>query len=470
MTPSDPDPCSVPAPHIPFASSGSYPVRTGNLVRPLIDGIPTFQRIGEAVEQARCSIWLTVTFYADDFRFPDGRGGLFDVLDRAVERGVDVRVLFWRPNPESSGYGRTFPGSQENREMLRARGSRLAIRWDRAAKAYCQHQKSWIIDAGQPTETAFVGGINLTAANLGVPGHAHGAASGMEQRHDLYVELAGPCATDVHHNFVQRWNEASERAQEDGSWGDRAATPLPFPAQPSATRGESLAQVQRMVSPGRYADTTPTPGGTAYDIAHGERSILEQYVRAIDAARRSIYIENQSLPVPEIADRIAAALERGVAVVYLAPADPENHVRIARRNPDRRLFFESVEALGKHENFTLAGLSAPGGKSAPISVYVHAKIMIVDDAWATLGSCNLHANSLFGHTEMNVSVWDPHAVRALRCRLFAEHIGRDTADLDDRTALHLYRQTAIDNRRRMEKGLASWRGLAIALNVFDYGR
>ena len=265
---------------VPPVSCGSYPLRPGNLVRPLIDGVPAFRRIGEAIEGAQRSVWLTVTFYAGDFRFPDGRGSLFDVLDRAVSRGVDVKALFWRHNAESSGYGRTFSGSPADRAMLRTRGSRVGIRWDRAPGAYCQHQKSWIIDAGEPTETAFVGGINLTAANLGVPGHAPSHVgtddAGGEQRHDLYVELTGPCATDVRHNFVQRWNEASEREEADGIWGEHASASLPFPTRASAERGKSLAQVQRMVPRERYADGTPAPGGAAYDIASGERSILKQ--------------------------------------------------------------------------------------------------------------------------------------------------------------------------------------------------
>ena len=45
------------------------------------------------------------------------------------------------------------------------------------------------------------------------------AATATSQDHDAYVEIAGPCATDVHHNFVQRWNEASERHQDDGLFG-----------------------------------------------------------------------------------------------------------------------------------------------------------------------------------------------------------------------------------------------------------
>src|SRR5580658_10343064 len=89
---------------VPPASSGSYPVRRANLVRPLVDGVAAFRRIGEAIDHARHGIWLTVAFYAEDFSFPDGRGNLFDVLERATSRGLDVRVLFWRPNAESRGY------------------------------------------------------------------------------------------------------------------------------------------------------------------------------------------------------------------------------------------------------------------------------------------------------------------------------------------------------------------------------
>ena len=66
---------------------------------------------------------------------------------------------------------------------------------------------------------------------------------------------------------------------------------------------------------------------------------------------------------------------------------------------------------------------------------VHSKVMLVDDAWGTIGSCNLHAGSLFRNTEMNVSFWDPACVRALRCELLAEHLGEETRHLDDLAAL-----------------------------------
>ena len=117
---------------IPHAAGGSYPLRAGNAVRPWVDGVPAFRRIGEAIEAARRSLWLTVAFFRPDFRMPDSRQSLFEVLDRAAARGLDVRVIFWRPNPEFSGEGGTFPGSPDDRRMLEERGSRFRARWDRA--------------------------------------------------------------------------------------------------------------------------------------------------------------------------------------------------------------------------------------------------------------------------------------------------------------------------------------------------
>ena len=46
------------------------------------------------------------------------------------------------------------------------------------------------------------------------------------------------------------------------------------------------------------------------------------------------------------------------------------------------------------------GTIGPPGRRHP-RVYVHAKIAVVDDAWLTVGSANLHEHSLFNDTEVN---------------------------------------------------------------------
>ena len=82
--------------HIPFVTSGSYPIRHGNRVIPLVDGEPAFRRICEA-----------------------------------VERGIDVRVIFWRhPQFAELRPDAHFAGTEKDLAMLRARGSRFLARWD----------------------------------------------------------------------------------------------------------------------------------------------------------------------------------------------------------------------------------------------------------------------------------------------------------------------------------------------------
>jgi cardiolipin synthase A/B len=340
------------------------------------------------------------------------------------------------------------------------------IRWDRAERHYCQHQKSWLIDAGTSDEIAFVGGINLGNNSVADPGHAP-----RERRHthDVYLELVGPCASDVHHNFVQRWNEASDRNELSGCWPSaERCDDLPFPTTVSAKAGAAVAQVQRTVRAGRYSDGRAAPGGRDFAIAKGEFSIFDQYEAAIAAARRYIYLENQTLGQPETVEALHKALTRGVEVVVLTPADPQQFMTQARQNPRSAPFFERLGALAEHDNFALAGIASPDLTGAARHVYVHAKIALIDDSWATIGSCNIGARSFFGDTELNVSFWDPDVVRTLRCELLLEHLGIDTAHLEDRTAMRRYREIAQENAVRKARG-EDLCGLAFALNPKTYG-
>lgn len=458
------------AEHIPFTDTGSYPIRAGNAVRPLVDGVPAFQSICEAVDAARHSVWVTVAFYQPDFRMPDGRA-LWDVLDEAVGRGVDVRVIFWRylgsdhPEDDQVGPRTHFPGTEAERAMLRARNSRFLARWDQAHGTYCQHQKSWLIDAGRESEVAFVGGINLNPAAVVPPGHPPTDAG---NTHDVYVEVKGPAASDVHHNFVQRWNEASDREQLDGFWpegspGDR----LPFPSVASAARGSAVVQMQRTVRRELYTDGTPAPGGRAFDIAQGELSIADQYVKAIDAAQRSIYLEDQAIGSPAIVASLHAALERGVRVGFVVPINVHPGMALARKHPRMAAFFDSLAALGRFDNFTLAGLATRRASGEYQNVYVHAKVALVDDGWCTIGSCNTANRSFYGDTELNASIWHAQTVRTLRAELLEEHLGIDTSRMDDVAALDVFAQVARENAARRAAGAAQ-HGLALALDPATY--
>lgn len=455
------------AAHIPPVETGTYPLRAGNRVRPLVDGEPAFDAIGRAVEAAQHSVWVTIAFHEDGFVMPGGRGSLFDVLDAAAGRGVDVRVIFWRsPEQEDEMAGVHFPGTEQQRAMLAERGSRFTARWDRLPKNLCHHQKSWLVDAGHRGEVAFVGGINLNRASVASPGHEardHGST------HDVYVEVQGPAATDVHHNFVQRWNESSERDLADGAWPpDAPAGDLEFPAALSDSCGEVPVQISRTVRRERYTVGHPPPGGAPFDISRGEFSVLDQYVAAIDAAREMIYIEDQAIASPVIIERLDAALSRGVEVVFLVPGNAHPAFIAARNHPDLAAIFEPLHALGRFEHFCLAGIASHAAPGAYQDIYVHAKIALVDDAWATIGSTNVAERSFRGDTELNASFWHRDTVQALRVELLREHLDQDTVHLDGAAALRLYRDVARKNRAIRQRG-EPMQGLAFEIEPERYG-
>lgn len=451
---------------IPSTKAGAYPIREGNYVCPLVDGGPAFQRICEAVETAHRSVWVTIAFLSDDFEMPGARGSLFDVLDEAKARGLDVRVIFWRPSEEFwDGEHGIFPGTSEQRAMLAARGSEFLARWDRAQKRYCQHQKSWTIDAGHQSEVAFIGGINLNNPSVVLPGHEVGSGT---HTHDVYVEIKGPAATDVHHNFVQRWNEASEIGSPNGIWPIASEqSGLQFPDRVTPARGSDFVQIQRTVKAGHYTDKTATPGGTPFAVADGEFSIYEQYLSAIKAARSSIYIEDQAIGAPDIVEALHEALARGVDVTVLVPADANEEMVAGRKLPRAKPFFDRLCELGNNENFLLAGIAVHGDDGVLRNIYVHAKIMLVDDQWATIGSCNIGNRSFFNDTELNASVWSEKVVRKLRCDLFEEHLSLDTTDMEDREAMAKYREIASRNATLREKG-QRMTSLAFALDPGIY--
>lgn len=446
---------------LPFIATGSYLTRPGNAVQLLIDGEPAFRRICQAIETAQHSVWATVTFMWSAFRMPDGRGTTLEVLDRAAKRGVDVRLIFWRPDDETATLRRNaFWGAPEHFELLEQLQPQVSIHWDRAQPGFCQHQKTWLIDAGQDEQTAFLGGLNLNPNSMVSPGHF-----GEGQNHDLYIEISGPSVADVHHNFVQRWNEVSERKVNDGCWGAQADTMLEFPTRLSTERGNVTVQIQRTIHAGRYQNSHAPVGGHPFDIASGEQTNFTQYLAAIQSSQRSIYIENQYLELSEIVEALQSALERGIEIVLLLPITPDINVSL-----ERRAFIDARAALAEYENFTLAGIAGLGVDGHRKPVWIHSKLMLIDDTWATIGSANLHRFSMFGNSELNAAMFSPQIVRAFRVALLEEHLALDTSRFDDVAALRLFKQIAFANREKLRVDEHGWQGLAVALDMTSYGQ
>ena len=451
----------------PPPASAAFPLRSGNLVEPLVDGAVAFERIARAVELATTSVWVCVAFLEVEARFPGGRGTFLELMDSARKRGIDVRVLAWHPEGHGVGADDVFPGDGTSAELLAGRGTRWNVRWD-AVGRNCQHQKVWLVDAGTSDAVAFVGGINITRGSMAGRDHAQpdpslGFAPGERYSniHDVHCRLQGPCVADVHDNFVMRWNGASERDRLHGSWsGDQLDGRTDDlvgwrPAEVPLSAGATTAQIQRSVLPGLYDE-----------LPDGENAVREQYLSAIAGARDYIYIEDQVLLSRVVLVALREALDREVLVVASVPGDPMPELAAARSHPGIAAGYEALAALGAYDGFCL---SAPAVRRewGVEEVYVHAKTAVVDDMWATIGSTNLVFSSFQGDTEMNVSFWDPAGddgvARALRVRQVDEQGGFDSSGMDGRSALARLIEVARANAAVRAAG-GSWGGFACAID------
>ncbi len=372
-------------------AAGDLAARPGNTVAVHIDGAVAFPAIAEALRDARSEVHIANWHASPDFRLtrdPDAPA-LRELLGELAER-LPVRVLLWAGPPA--------PVFQPTRAMARSActgftsGTKVACTLDaRERTMHCHHEKIVIVDG----ERAFVGGLDLTAmAGDRYDSPTHPPASPMGW-HDAAVELTGPVVADVAQHFVHRWGEVTGEV-------------LPDPVPPQAT-GDVSVQVARTV-----------PERT-YRFAHrGVFSVLDGYLRALGQAQRFIYLENQFLWSGEItavlADKLRHPPSDAFRVLLVLPAHPDTG-----NDTTRGQLGALVQADGGAGRLLATTLTAMDGTTVG-TLYVHAKIGIVDDRWLTIGSANLNDHSLFNDTELNVITCDPRLARETRLRLWAEHL------------------------------------------------
>jgi phosphatidylserine/phosphatidylglycerophosphate/cardiolipin synthase-like enzyme len=396
-----------------------FPPRRGNRLIPLVDGQEAMGAMYEAMEGARESIYLSAWCLTPQLRMlrlppddPDepsaGAGGphaLLPLLARKAHE-ADVRVLLW-PGAVLGKFARRHMRAT-HRALVQA-SPRLHARLDTHEKfGHCQHQKTLVVDG----RVAFVGGLDVTAFDADRWDVREHPFRTSRNWHDVHWQIEGPCVADVAANFAQRWNALAPH---------QPVPPVPIP---SPLPGGGLAQVQRTIPQGVY----PFAPSGIYGIAHA-------YFHAIARAERFIYLENQYLWSPEVTDALCAAIRRGVHVVIVLPAHPN----IGKADTDRhveRLLQAGTEARaagGSFRAYTLytSWWDATMGRYHYRPIYVHSKIAIVDDAWATAGSANLNGRGMATDSEINVSTTDVRAIRELRLRLWAEHLGCAEGELGD---------------------------------------
>ena len=369
------------------------PVR-GNRVTLLNSGDEFFPALEAAIDSAREDVRLETYIYVDD---ETGRR-IARALMRAAARGVRVRVMF-------DGFGsRTLPKafvpdlrqSGVAVQIFRPKISWLTLRRSRLRR---MHRKIAIVDG----RVAFVGGLNIVDDLTDNPtGRC---------RLDYAVRVEGPLVARIYPVVHRLWWLAATISAR------RRQPEFRPPQVSSAPAGESVAAFVHR------------------DNLRHRHDIEAMYLRGIHGARREIVIAcAYFMPGWRVRRALMAAARRGVRVVLLLQG-----------GTDHRIFQQASRVL--YEALLERGIEIfeyTGGE-------LHAKVGVVDERWATVGSSNLDPFSLVLAREANVVVFDEAFARDLRRSLEAEIRERSEAV-----------RRMLWRRRRWPARLVGWLSYAYA--------
>ena len=333
----------------------------GNRITLLRSGGEYFPALVGAIDRAEQEVWLETYIYADD----DAGRIVTAALVRAATRGISVRVLV-------DGWGaKHYLSTALQAELVDGGVKLLKYRpevapWQfRRNRMRRLHRKLCHVDS----QIAFVGGINIID-DVNTPGQT-------PPRVDFALRIEGPLLVEIVRTMQRVWaiNELVQFQHNE--------VPL-FP---------SLRRAQRAGS--------QTAKFVIRDNLRHRRDIERTYLAAIRTAKRDVLIAS-SYFFPGIRFRRAliAAAGRGVTVTLLLQGRVEYLLlHYATRALYGQLLASGIRIQEFHRSF------------------LHAKVALVDDDWATVGSSNIDPYSLLMAREANVFVRDPYFSGELRAEL-----------------------------------------------------
>lgn len=343
------------------------------------------------------------------------RLGSFVLWLNSHRPGLEIRILKW----SVGGLNFLSRGSMLADLMRWSRHRRIGFKFDTAHPVGCSHhQKIAVLDAS----LAVCGGIDMTDRRWDTREHLeedprrrrpHGAPYG--PWHDVTMMMEGPIARELDRLGRDRWTRA----------GGKPLKPLPETAGTPWPR-ELTAQFEDV-------EIGIARTRAEYDGCPPVNEIEELFRRHIARAKRFIYAENQYFASRVIAEAIAARLTEPdpPEIVLVQPASADGWVESKAMDPARARLVTALRALDHKGRFHIY---TPYTGETPI--YVHAKLMVVDDEVLRIGSANFNNRSLGLDSECDVFIDCARpgnagcagAIRQLRHSLLAEHCGLETAD------------------------------------------
>lgn len=356
----------------------------GNRVELLVDGDEFYPALDAAIDGARDSIHLQSFIIARD---ATGRA-LVERLAARARDGLAVRLLYDRFGSTYAHYSTMFRAARKAGVKVASISHASPLR-GRFQVNLRNHRKVAVIDG----HVGFTGGINIGDLNLAA--RAEG-----EPIRDYHMRVEGPAVSELQLQFVADWSFAS------GEPPSELVLERYFPPQPGA--GAGLVNV--------------VPGGPY----SGGQALTDLLFAAIGAAARSLRIVTPYfVPNEPILQAIRAAALRGVDTRLVVP-QLGNHwyVDYAARSLYTSLLESGVRIFERKPPFS------------------HAKALLVDDAYAVLGSPNLDYRSLHLNFESAVEVVDPAFLTRLCGQIASELAHSVEVSLEAHRARSMVRRLA----------------------------
>jgi phospholipase D1/2 len=325
---------------------------------------------------------------------------------------------------------------------------RIAFKLDGAhPPGAAHHHKIVVIDDA----VAFCGGIDMTGDRWDTSEHRDDdprrrrpfTRRAYGPWHDATTAVSGAAAKALGEHARERWKHASGEVLAPPPAGSD-----PWPDELAADMTDVAVAIAR---------TIPAFGDQAE-----VREVEALYVAAIASARRSVYLESQYFASRAIAEAIARRLAEpdGPEFVIINPESAEGWLEEEVMGSARARL---LAMLRRRDRFGRLRVYTPV-TAGEQPIYVHAKIMIVDDRLLRVGSSNLNNRSMGYDTECDLALEAEdddthlsHAIRSFRARLLAEHLGT--------SAQHV--AAIVSERRSLIAAIEVLSGPGRSLRTFD---
>jgi cardiolipin synthase A/B len=335
-------------------SVSESPLTKGNKVTLLVDGPATYAAMFKAIRKAEDHIHLE-TFIMEDIEDETG-AKLSDLLLQKQAAGVQVNILYdslGSFSTPASFFQHLRDGGIQVTEFNPVNPAKARGKW---RLAQSDHRKILIVDG----KVAFTGGVNISQVySSGLSGRSEHAPAKIPWR-DTDVQIEGPAVAEFQKLFLDTWQR-----QKGAKLSERNYFP-----DLKKEQGNALVGV-----------VGSSPG-------EANRITFILYVSAITFAEHSLHMTNAYfVPDRQTLEALRDAAMRGVDVKIILPGTTDSSLAQYAGQYYYSELLKSGVKLYRRQN-----------------VLLHAKTLVIDDIWATVGSTNMDFWSFSTNDEVNAII------------------------------------------------------------------